>query len=840
MTDAVMEQRGWGRGRVVAVLGPTNTGKTHLAVERFLGHRTAVIGLPLRLLAREIYDRVVAAKGAAHVALVTGEEKILPPHPTHFVCTVESMPSDKEFDFLAVDEIQLAADPERGHVFTDRLLHARGAQETMFLGAETIRPILRHLVPDAEYVARPRLSTLHYGGHRKLARMKPRSAIVAFSAEDVYALAEMVRRQRGGAAVVLGALSPRTRNAQVSMFESGEVDFMVATDAIGMGLNLSLQHVAFAEARKFDGFHARNLTPAEVGQIAGRAGRYLTDGSFGTTSGAKEFEPELIERVENHRFEQTRAIFWRNSDLDFRSSKRLLESLEQPPPEEWRKFVMRPRRAIDQDAFETLSAAQPVHGTAAVRLLWEVCQVPDYRKTMTESHTRLLGRIHEFLSGPTRMLPTDWLADQIARLDLTDGDIDTLAARIAHIRTWTYVCHRTGWLQDAAHWQQRTREVEDRLSDALHDRLTQRFVDRRSAALSRKLGDAQELQSAVDNKGAVSVEGHAIGRLEGFRFVADNTDTTAELRLLRTAAQRSLRSEIRQRARRLAKDDDAGFVLDADATLRWYGDAVARLQPGTSPIAPRIVLLASDLLEGEQRREVEERLTAWLNAHLARVLAPLHRLNQADLSGPARGIAFQLVEGPGSVPRARMQEQIQALSGADRGALRQAGAHVGAHAVFLPRMLKPASAAACAQLWAIHHKLDPLPAALPQGRVTVDIDPALPVGYYEAAGYMVFGSRAIRVDMLERLAGAVSARARKGPVPLSAELQGMVGLPREAFEDVLLGIGFRRLDTESGPAFVEAPHRRRNDQRPPAQPARRRVEHSPFAALHSLKVRKGA
>lgn len=834
-----MEQRGWGRGRVVAVLGPTNTGKTHLAVERFLGHGTAIIGLPLRLLAREIYDRVVSVKGAAHVALVTGEEKILPPHPTHFVCTVESMPTDKEFDFLAVDEIQLAADPERGHVFTDRLLHARGVQETMFLGAEAIRPILRHLVPDAEYVARPRLSTLQYGGHRKLTRLRPRSAIVAFSAEDVYALAEQVRRQRGGAAVVLGALSPRTRNAQVAMFESGEVDFMVATDAIGMGLNLNLHHVAFADARKFDGFNARNLTPAEVGQIAGRAGRYLTDGSFGTTAGAKEFEPELIERVENHRFEPVRGIFWRNSDLDFRSPQKLLQSLERLPPEEWRTFVMRPRRAIDQDAFESLSAAQPVQGTDAVRLLWDVCQVPDYRKTMTESHTRLLGRLHEFLSGPGRILPTDWLSDQIARLDLTDGDIDTLAARIAHIRTWTYVCHRGGWLHDAAHWQQRTREVEDRLSDALHDRLTQRFVDRRSAALTRKLGDTQDLQSTVEQNGAVRVEGHAIGRLEGFRFVADTADTTSESRLLRTAAQRSLRTEIRQRARRLAKEADAAFRLDADGTLRWQDEAVARLQSGTSAVAPRLALLASDLLEGEPRREVEERLNGWLQSHLARVLGPLDRLANAKLDGAARGIAFQLVEALGSVPRARMQETVQALTGSERGALRQAGVHVGAHAVFMPRMLKAQASATCACLWAVHHRLDPLPAALPEGRVSVDVDPTLPVGYYESAGYLVFGSRAIRADMLERLSGALSRRARKGPVPISAELQALVGLPREAFVDVLLGIGFRRLDTETGPAFVPAPQRRHKQRLPAAHPIPRRNEHSPFAALHALNVRKG-
>ncbi len=511
--------------RITALLGPTNTGKTHFAVERLLGHRGGVIGLPLRLLAREVYDRVVKAKGKGQVALVTGEEKIVPDRPSYFVCTVESMPLERRFAFVAVDEIQLAADPERGHVFTDRLLRARGSAETMLLGAETVRPLIRRLVPEAEFVGRPRFSTLAFAGHKKLSRLPRRSAIVAFSATDVYAIAELVRRQRGGAAVVLGALSPRSRNAQVAMFEAGEVDYLVATDAIGMGLNLDLDHVAFAKLRKFDGRRLRTLYAPEIAQIAGRAGRHMSDGSFGTTAEAGELEPGVVERVEGHRFRALRTLHWRNSALDFRSLGALRASLEAPPEEGLRKILQPARLAVDEVALETLAKdeeiAKRARGRAAVRLLWEVCQIPDFRKTLAEEHAALLGRIFGHLSGPGESLPNDWVAAQVDRLDQSAGDIDTLSARIAHIRTWTYISHRQGWTRDAGHWQQRTRAIEDRLSDALHERLTQRFVDQRTAALVRRLKDREPLLGSVSAAGEVLVEGHQVGRLEGFRLALE-------------------------------------------------------------------------------------------------------------------------------------------------------------------------------------------------------------------------------------------------------------------------------------------------------------------------------
>src|SRR5712692_550281 len=484
--------------RLVAVLGPTNTGKTHLAIERMLDHQSGMIGFPLRLLARENYDRVVRVKGARAVALITGEEKIVPPNPAYFVCTVESMPLDRLVDFLAVDEIQLCADPERGHVFTSRLLHARGLHETMLLGADTIRPLLRRLVPEAEYISRPRFSTLSHTGARKVTRLPARSAIVAFAAADVFALAELVRRQRGGTAVVLGALSPRARNAQVGLFQSGEVDYLVATDAIGMGLNMDVDHVAFARLAKFDGRGPRRLTAAEIAQIAGRAGRHMSAGTFGTTAELEPLDPEIVEAVETHRFDPLEQIYWRNARLEFASIGALLRSLDRRPP---LRGLVQAREADDQLALRALAGmadiAAAARNPARVRLLWEVCQIPDFRKVMSETHARLLAQIFRHLSGPAERLPADWVAKSVARLDRGDGDIDTLMARIAHIRTWTYIAHRPDWLAEAAHWQERARAIEDKLSDSLHHRITQLFVDRRSAFLVKQLATDKDLLASV-------------------------------------------------------------------------------------------------------------------------------------------------------------------------------------------------------------------------------------------------------------------------------------------------------------------------------------------------------
>src|SRR5215472_586277 len=624
--------------RLVAVLGPTNTGKTHLAIERMLGHRSGMIGFPLRLLARENYDRVVRLRGARSVALITGEEKILPPNPSYFVCTAESMPLERQVDFLAVDEIQLCADPERGHIFTARLLQARGVEETMFLGADTIRPLMRRLVPEAEHVSRPRFSTLSYSGYKKVTRLPPRTAVVAFAIADVFSIAELVRRQRGGTAVVMGALSPRARNAQVGLFQAGEVDYLVATDAIGMGLNMDLDHVAFARTGKFDGRTPRRLTAAELAQIAGRAGRHMSDGTFGITAEQVSLDPEIVEAIETHRFDPLTRLNWRNNRLRFDSVAALLKSLDERPSV---PGLVQARQADDHRALQVLSRNQEIANLArhpgAVRLLWEVCQIPDFRKVMSESHTRLLTHCFLHLAGPEERLPIAWVAGQMAHLDRTDGDIDTLMARIAHIRTWTYITHRVDWVEDAASWQERARGIEDKLSDALHESITQRFVDRRSAFLVRRMGSAGELLAAVSKSGEVLVEGAYVGRLEGLRFIPDAVDGV-DPRMLTAAASPVLRSEIAARARLLCADADEAFAIGTGGELRWRRELIGRMAAGERLLEPKAEPLSGDFLEGEAREKVRRRLRQFLRNEVERRLSPLFSARALPLGGVGRGL----------------------------------------------------------------------------------------------------------------------------------------------------------------------------------------------------------
>ncbi len=809
--------------RVAAILGPTNTGKTHLAVERMLGHSTGIIGLPLRLLAREVYDRIVAIRGPRAVALITGEERIVPPAPSYLVCTVEAMPLDRRFAFLAVDEVQLATDAERGHIFTDRLLCARGIEETMFLGSRTVERHVRRLVPRAEITTRPRFSKLTYAGTCKLRRLPPRTAIVAFSVADVYAIAEQVRRQRGGAAVVLGALSPRSRNAQVRMFEAGEVDYIVATDAIGMGLNLDLDHVAFAGTRKFDGRFVRDLDAAELGQIAGRAGRYTNDGAFGVTADIPPLDPELVERIEQHRFEPQKSIFYRNTDLDYSSLPALLRSLDEPAPEQG---LVRAREADDQRALKALAATPSIAGSArgpaALRLLWDVCRIPDFRKTMAEAHARLLGRIFAHLIGPSAQLPTDWVATHVARLDRTEGDIDTLAARIAHVRTWAYVSHRTAWLDDAHGWQQRIRSLEDRLSDALHQRLTQRFVDRRSAALTKRLKDKAELLVAVEAEGEVLVEGHSVGRLEGLRFRPDSGVGTGA-RALRAAANRAIPREISGRAAQLSLAPDEALALDGDGQTIWQAVPIARLTRGRSLLQPGLRLLPGDLPPGTERERVRRRLVQWLEDHLRRLLAPLHELAAADHRGTTRGLVFQLQESLGSLPRHAVKLQLRSLDRGARAQLRRRGLRFGETSIFLPAMVKPERIEIRWLLWSVHAGADRHAAPPPAGLVSVEADPDVALAHYEAAGYRVCGSHAVRVDMLERLAGELRRIERAGERADDRRLLSWLGCSREGFIDVLASLGYEH-QAEAGEPIRRLSRRGR-------RPNRRGRPETAFSAL---------
>ncbi|MFO1089306.1 MAG: helicase-related protein [Hyphomicrobiales bacterium] len=800
--------------QVTAVLGPTNTGKTHLAVERMLAHPSGMIGLPLRLLAREVYDRVRLRTGDHAVALVTGEEKIIPPQPRYWVATVEAMPSDITVSFLAIDEVQLAGDLDRGHVFTDRLLNRRGQDETMLLGAATMRPLIERLIPNVTYISRPRFSKLTYGGQKKLTRLPSRSAVVAFSSDMVYAMAELIRRQRGGAAVILGALSPRTRNAQMELFQSGDVDYVVATDAIGMGLNMDLDHVAFASTRKFDGFGFRQLTPAELGQIAGRAGRYMNDGTFWTTAEADPFDAELVEHLESHRFEPVRVLQWRNRDLSFASLPALKASLSALPPADG---LTRAQSSFDVDALETLSRDSDIAALAnsreMVELLWQVCQIPDYRNISSAEHATLVARIFRFVGPKNGRIPEDWFMRQLSYCNRTEGDIDTLSQRIAHIRTWTFVANRPEWLADPLYWQGKTREIEDRLSDALHERLTQRFIDRRTSVLMRRLRQKEELMSIVEDDGGVLVEGELVGKLDGFRFIPA-ASTGSDVKGLKAAWQQAVSKEILARAQSLAAAPDPDFALDREARIVWHGAPVARLQAGASVLQPRIALIADEQLTGPERDAVAERLQKYLTRHIDAVLEPLVKLQAAeDVTGLARGIAFRLVENLGVVAREDVADDVKALSQDDRASLRRYGVKFGAFHVFVPLLLKPAATQLRLTLWALglekDGKLDAaqMPAMPGQGLTSVAFDRATPRGFYRTVGFRICGERCVRIDMLERLADTIrdrvfwkprfaeearpSGSVEGGGFTIVPDMMSLVGCSGEEFAGILRSLGYR-------------------------------------------------
>jgi len=778
--------------RITAVLGPTNTGKTHYAIERMLGHRTGIIGLPLRLLAREVYDKIVRARGPSVVALVTGEERIVPPRTQYWVCTVEAMPEGMGVDFLAVDEIQLCADPERGHVFTDRLMRSRGLHETLFLGSDTMRGTIAALVPQAQFMRRDRMSKLTYAGSKKISRMPARSAIVGFSVDNVYAIAELIRRQKGGAAVVMGALSPRTRNAQVELYQNGDVDYLVATDAIGMGLNLDINHVAFSSLTKFDGRRMRHLAPNELAQIAGRAGRGMADGTFGVTGEAEPLDDEVAEAIMEHRFTPIRKLQWRNHALQFGQIDALIGSLEDTPKDE---ILIRAREADDLMALKSLAQVAEVRArasdAASVRLLWDVCRIPDFRGISHAEHSSLLEAIFNFLHQSGRV-PDDWLATQIKRIDRTEGEIDTLSKRLAFIRTWTYVAQRSGWVRDESHWREATRAVEDRLSDALHARLTQRFVDRRTSVLLRRLKQKEALLAEVNDKGEVTVEGEFVGRLEGFRFRQDRDATAQEAKTIRQASISALVPHFNLRADRFYNAPDTEIDFTEQGGLMWGDQAVGKLVAGADPLKPQVAAFVDDEAGPDVAQKVQRRLQHFIDRKIAALFEPLLALSRDEaLNGLARGFAFRMVENMGILPRASVMEEVKALDQEARGALRKHGIRFGQFTVFMPLLLKPAPTRLRLVLWSLSRGLDEFPEAPPPGLVTVPTIKDAHPEFHIMSGYRAAGERAIRIDMLERLADMLRAEDSRTGFEAKADMLSITGMTLEQFADLMQGLGYK-------------------------------------------------
>ncbi len=797
---------------VRAILGPTNTGKTYLAIERMCGHSSGVIGFPLRLLAREVYDRVVAIKGEKQVALLTGEERIVPQGARYFLCTAESMPVpggdghdgdafQRDFAFAAIDEAQLGIDPERGHVFTDRMLRVRGREETLILGSDSLKPMIRELLPDAEIVSRPRFSTLRYSGSVKLSRLPPRSAVVAFSAEQVYALAEALRRFRGGAAVVMGALSPATRNAQVAMFQRGEVDYLVATDAIGMGLNMDVTHVAFAGLEKFDGRRDRRLTVAEMAQIAGRAGRHQRDGTFGTLGlgdHSAEFTDFEIEAIEEHRFRPLDFLYWRNPGLDFTDVTALIASLERPSDDP----LLRPApESIDLAVLKHIAEDPAIAAKrgAVARRLWAACGLPDFRKVGPMHHARMVRRVFSYI-GDGGHIPHEWFAAEVARLDNVAGDIEALADRLAGIRSWAYIAHRSDWLQDPAKWADRTREVESRLSDALHSALTQRFVDRRTSVLVRDIGarGADVLPMTVTADGEVSIGPEPIGHLSGFEFRVDPAARHADKRLLLAAAERRLGEELERRASALTEAPDSEFSLlvedSGSIAIAWQGNVLARLAPGRSLLEPAVRTARSlDRLSAKRRAQLRAHLERWVEAQVGSNLHPLRKLagiSADSTTAPGvRALGAMLADAGGAVPRRAVVSAIGTLEQKDRQLLYRLKVRLGPLDVFLPPLLKPAAQLWRAALLAVRSG-EPMPELPPASAVTLPAD-ADPRG--ASLAYRRVGRNWVRIDLADRLAShAHKVRSAGGDNPVDMELATSIGLDEQTLSRLMSEIGFAK------------------------------------------------
>ncbi len=848
--------------KVKALLGPTNTGKTYYAMERMLSHSSGIIGFPLRLLARENYDKAVSEVGKSKVALVTGEEKIIPSNAKYFCCTVESMPLERSFAFVAIDEIQLAADPDRGHIFTDRILNTRGTEETVLLGAETIKPILQKILPNCSIEIRPRLSILSYIGVKKLTRLKPRSAIVAFSIPEVYKIAEFIRTKKGGAAIVMGALSPRTRNAQVNLYQNGQVDYLIATDAIGMGLNMDIDHVAFASDTKFDGKIPRYLNPPEIAQIAGRAGRHSRNGSFGVVEDHLKFDEETIEQIENHSFLPLKNIWWRNSELNFDSLKALLSSLEAYP---MFNFMRRKVGALDalclNHLSEISSIKNKINNKEALTLLWEVCQIPDFSNSLSGVHFSLLEKTFELLLANGK-LDNEWIKSQLNRLNRFDGEIDTLLNRISNIRTWTFITHRQKWIDEFEYWQNEAKTIEDKLSDELHNRLTQRFVDKRIIILNKTLKDHSNLEALIRLDGKVIVEGEEVGLLKGFEFIPSLSEGEKAGPIL-SAARKILPKEIERRVRELLMSDNAAFKFDDEAIL-WQNNKVAKLTNGETLYSPKIIITNSEFLSDEQIKQIEIRVNEAVEGNIENILSEAINLknpvlnfeqqkseseknnnvslstnddekkHSESISGKALGIAYQVYEGLGSAQINNLSVSTVNLSEADKRNLARLGLRLGVETIYLPNLLKPAAIKLRALLWSVHNQDFPKDAFPPDGRVSIKTLPNVRKEFYRALGFVPLGNLALRADIAERLSAIIRTEARSGQFRINEAMLSIAGSTKIQMEEILYDLGYSKCGEEPSTLADQVPIIIFEKKRKPIKP---KVKNSNKKSLIS-KIRK--
>jgi ATP-dependent RNA helicase SUPV3L1/SUV3 len=786
------------KNKITAVLGPTNTGKTHLAIETMLSFDSGMIGFPLRLLAREVYDKIIKIVNQDKVALITGEEKIIPNNAKYFICTVESMPIDKCLDFVGVDEIQMCADHERGHIFTDRLLNLRGEKLTMFMGSNTIKNIISKLNEDTEFINRNRLSKLTYAGHKKISRINRKTAIIAFSAEEVYAIAELVRRQKGGAAIVMGSLSPKTRNAQVELYQSGDVDFLVATDAIGMGINMDLDQVYFSNLKKFDGKKLRKLNLSEIGQIAGRAGRYLNDGNFGITGDCKEISAEEVNLLENHKFEEIRTLFWRNSDLDFNDASSLIKSLEERPKREWLRKI---HECEDEKVLKYFIKNLNLHSVKNIKetliLLWECCQIPDFVKKTYGNHIDVVGKVFAFLNGAKHKITSDFMRLQLIKLDKLEGNVDSLSNRIANVRTWSYVSNKTNWVENQNYWIEKTKLLEDKLSDRLHEELTKTFIDKRASVLARGLKQEMEFKTEILEDDKVIIDKQFIGLLKGLKLELDlkvgALDT--DIKSLKKAARQSIGPELEKRIQSIV--DTSLIEIKSDFKIYWKNFPIAKLEPGKDYLNPEFVLIVDDMLENELKQKLSFFLDKWIKDKINSVLKSLVDLkNLKESNSSIKALAYQLYENNGVLKRERVSDYLKKLGQEERKILRNLGVKFGRYHIFLFKLIKPEAVSLRTLLWKNYNQqyFDLTPPTF--GLNFLHNYNIKNKNFMLLCGFESFDKYFIRIDILERLFVQIinSNPDNKKEVKLVPEMLNLLGCNKESFKKLISKMNYKIIE----------------------------------------------
>ncbi len=800
------------KNKITAVLGPTNTGKTHLAIDTMLSFENGMIGFPLRLLAREVYDKVIKKIGLDKVALITGEEKIIPPNAKYFLCTVESMPIDKNVEFVGVDEIQMCADHERGHIFTDRLLNMRGTKLTMLMGSNTIKKIISKLNEDVEFINRDRLSKLTYDGHKKISRINRKTAVIAFSAEEVYAIAELIRRQKGGAAIVMGSLSPKTRNAQVELYQSGDVDFLVATDAIGMGINMDLDYVYFSNLKKFDGRKLRKLNLSEIGQIAGRAGRYLNDGSFGITGDCKEINAEEVDLLENHKFEEINTLYWRNSNLNFNNPFTLIKSLEEKPQREWLRKI---HECEDEKALKYFLRDKNLENISfeskTLNLLWECCQIPDFVKKTYGNHYHVIESVFKFLSGEKRKITDEFMRLQLMKLDKLEGNVDSLSNRIANVRTWSYVSNKNNWVENQKYWIEKTKLLEDRLSDRLHEELTKTFIDKRASILARGLKQDMEFKTEILENNDVKIDDHFIGKINGLKLELDLKKGALEtdIKSLKKAARQTIGPELEKRIQNII---DTGLIeLGNDFKIYWDNFVIAKLTSGNDYLSPNFELVVDDILQQEQRQKLTLFIKKWIKNKIDTVLQNLIELkNLKEKNSSIKALAYQLYENNGVLKRENVSEYLKNLKQDDRKILRDMGVKFGRYHIFLHKLIKPEPVTIRTLLWKNYHqkyfKLKPPTFGL---NFIEDTDKKNK-NFMLLCGFEKFDNYFVRIDILERLFMQIinSGSDEKKEIKLVPEMLNLLGCNKENFKKLIQKMNYKVIENKEDVFFKYQPKKK--------------------------------